>query len=264
MKSKPLILLLSKIFIMDKIICRIPVVPMRIEPNHRSEQVSQMLFGETAEVIDRIQDWYKIVMDYDSCGGWIECDPAEAYKTGDTEKKTIIIREPFIQLTHGKEKFILYAGSEVPLPDSRGRITIINRQFRYTGSGDSKSSPILTDALQYLNAPYQWGGRTFSGIDCSGLVQILFKTHGLSLPRNSKDQACRGTEVKSFGEIRPGDLAFFENEDKVVTHVGLYLGNGQILHASKWVRIDTLDEQGIYRTEQKRYTHKLSCIRRLL
>jgi hypothetical protein len=249
---------------MEKIICRLTQIPMRIEPNHRSEQISQMIFGETATVVDQVQGWYKIVMDFDTCTGWIESDSVENCSSDYPRTNKLIIKEPVVQLNHENTRLFLCAGSEIEFPDARGCVTIHNKEFRFSEPVASKDDSILTDAGKYLHAPYQWGGRTVFGIDCSGFIQILFKIHGLRLPRNSKDQVKRGNEVKSFGAKLPGDLAFFENEEGNIIHVGLYMGNDQIVHASKRVRIDTLDETGIYSNELKRYTHKLSCIRRMI
>jgi len=249
---------------MHKIVCQLTLLPMRRKPDHRSEQVSQMLFGETAIIIEKKQNWLKIRMDYDSYSGWIDSDSVISLKEEDEIGKKLIIKEPFVQLMHDNETILLVAGSEIPLPDERGNILIHNKEFQFSESVKSESNSILTDAFRFIHAPYLWGGKTIFGTDCSGYVQILFKINGYFLPRNAKDQACRGTELKSFMETIPGDLLFFENETKEIIHVGLYLGDNKIIHASGRVRIDSIDEKGIYRKERKEYTHKLSCIRRMI
>jgi len=248
---------------MIQIICPLTLIPLRSEPDHRSEQVSQMLYGETANVIEEKQNWYKIVMDFDSYTGWLEKDSVDILYAGEKNQKKMMVREPLLQLRYKNENFIICAGSEIPLPDANRAIVINDKSYQSDKSDYSEKNSILSDALKFVNTPYLWGGRTVFGMDCSGYIQIVFKINNINLPRDAKDQANMGIGLESFSKILPGDLVFFENENVNITHVGLYLGDNKIIHASKWVRIDTIDEKGIYRKELKMYTHKLKFIRRI-
>ncbi|MFI5159591.1 MAG: C40 family peptidase, partial [Sphingobacteriales bacterium] len=100
------------------------------------------------------------------------------------------------------------------------------------------------------------------GIDCSGFVQAVFKLHGTKLKRDASQQAEQGSLIESLEEARLGDLAFFKNADGRVVHVGIMLNNKQIIHASGKVKIDSIDEDGIYSEELKRHTHTLHSIKR--
>ena len=119
-------------------------------------------------------------------------------------------------------------------------------------------------ALQFLDSPYLWGGRSIFGIDCSGFTNIVFKITGIQLRRDAWQQSEQGILVNFIDEARPGDLAFFQNEEGKITHTGILLGNGKIIHASGRVRIDTIDHYGIYNEEQQRYSHQLRLIRRMI
>ena len=91
---------------------------------------------------------------------------------------------------------------------------------------------IVDTAKQYLGVPYVWGGSSPSGFDCSGLVQYVFKAHGISLPRTTKEQWTVGTAIPK-SQLKVGDLVFFANTyTSGISHVGIYVGNNQFIHAS--------------------------------
>lgn len=117
--------------------------------------------------------------------------------------------------------------------------------------------------MPYLNAPYQWGGKSPFGIDCSGFTQMVYRLAGYQLKRDASQQVMQGKTV-ALSDAQVGDLAFFTNEAGRITHVGLMLDNNRIMHASGKVRIDTLDEQGIIHHETKQYTHQLNIMKRII
>jgi cell wall-associated NlpC family hydrolase len=123
---------------------------------------------------------------------------------------------------------------------------------------------IIDYALKFFNAPYLWGGRTPYGIDCSGLTQIVYKLNGIKLPRDASQQVLTGDTLSFVEEALPGDLAFFGDEEGLITHVGIIWKHHKIIHASGRVRIDNVDHQGIYNEELKRYTHSLRTIKRII
>ena len=123
---------------------------------------------------------------------------------------------------------------------------------------------LVHDAMQFLNAPYLWGGRSLFGIDCSGLVQMAYKLKNIRLKRDASQQAEQGEAVASLEEAEPGDLAFFENEVGRICHVGILIDRQKILHCSGRVRNDLIDQQGIFHNDLHEYTHKLKMIRRII
>ena len=139
--------------------------------------------------------------------------------------------------------------------------------FQFEGlktSGIKPKSDLITTAYQYLNAPYLWGGKTPFGIDCSGFTQMVYKLNGYHLLRDASQQAGQGDALSFIEESEPGDLAFFDNDEGKIIHVGIMMENNYIIHASGKVRIDRLDHLGIYNAEQNRHTHRLRVIKKII
>ena len=123
---------------------------------------------------------------------------------------------------------------------------------------------LLSVAFMFLNSPYLWGGRNALGIDCSGFVQTVFRICGIELPRDASQQVEQGTVVNFLQEARPGDLAFFENDEGRIIHVGILASDREIVHASGRVKIEQIDSQGIRNEDSGQYSHKLRVVKRLL
>jgi cell wall-associated NlpC family hydrolase len=163
---------------------------------------------------------------------------------------------------------VLEPGCEIYGPD------FISKTFRcgsslYTATHEFSSSyttageSLADTALKFINSPYIWGGRIPSGIDCSGLTQLVYKIHGIGIPRDSWQQAETGEPISFISEARVGDLVFFDNEKGKISHVGMIFAEGLVIHASGRVRIDTIDHQGIFKPEVGGYSHRLRLIKRI-
>jgi cell wall-associated NlpC family hydrolase len=122
---------------------------------------------------------------------------------------------------------------------------------------------VFETAEHFMNTPYLWGGRSVFGFDCSGFIQTVYKIHGVSLHRNTNQQVLAGRPIYALKNAVPGDLAFFSNDKGMVNHVGMILADGQIIHCSGWVRVDRLDEKGIFNRDRDVYTHRLKEVRRV-
>lgn len=258
---------------MEKSICTYGAIPVRGEASERAEMVTQLLFGDTFSIIERTEGWCKVQLHDDNYEGWINSKLVVKLSDREVESwmkaKKWIVPAPFIKVVSEPDKttHLISGGSSIFFNSAdRNSFTIGNKEFYLSGNYNaSKPAGSLADnAVAFLNAPYLWGGRNFYGMDCSGLTQVVYKIAGLTIPRDASQQVELGTIINFVEEATLGDLAFFDNEEGAITHVGLCLGKGEIIHASGRVRVDKLDHQGIFNEETKTYTHKLRVIKRLL
>lgn len=219
------------------------IVPIRSEARHASEQVSQLLRGEYATVLETSGDWLLICSLHDQYQGYVAAK--QVLETNEIKQPTGYQTT----LVERNETGITYFGTPI---------------YSKLAAGNSlqlSCEAIIACSEVLEGVPYLWGGRSSAGIDCSGFVQILFRMAGISLPRDAKDQALIGETLSLIQEAKPGDLAFFDNEAGNITHVGLVIGEGKIRHASHWVRKDRLDSYGIF-TDEWGYTHNLRILKR--
>ncbi|MBN1597612.1 MAG: C40 family peptidase [Bacteroidales bacterium] len=241
----------------------LPAVPLRKDPDHKSEQLSQVLFGETLIIKDEYKNWYRIIADFDNYAGWLEKRSVQEL-TAATEKK-IIVNKPIIEIEQGGNRFFIPAGSEISKPDSDNAFNINSKTFKIKSHYEADIKQSLAETgLAFMNSPYLWGGRTALGIDCSGLTQTVYKIHGHTIPRDAIQQANTGKEINSLSNAVEGDLLFFYSDTKNISHAGIYLGNNTIIHASISVHIDKIDEKGIFSSDLNKYTHYLSKITRMI
>lgn len=238
---------------MNKGVCIVTVAPVRAENSDKAEIVTEILFGESADILEVNKNWTRIKMHYDGYEGWM--DTKQIKPVTDEElanRKVTLITEDFSSVLTKDGKTLLSMGSEVDFP------AVASRR-----SHDLRESIALT-AKEFLNVPYLWGGKSFFAVDCSGFTQLVFKIHNVKLPRDTYQQAEVGEPLTFVEESQPGDLAFFENAEGKIIHVGIMLENQKIIHASGKVRIDTLDSSGIFNKELNQHTHKLRVIKNVL
>jgi cell wall-associated NlpC family hydrolase len=238
---------------MNKGICNVTVAPVRAEGSDKAEIVTEILFGESADILEVNKNWTKIKMHYDGYEGWMDTKQLKPVTDEDfAKRKVTIVTEDFSSVIMNDGKTLLSMGSEVEFP------AVASRR-----SHEVRESIALT-AKEFLNVPYLWGGKSFFAVDCSGFTQLVYKIHNIKLPRDTSQQVEVGESLTFVEESQPGDLAFFENPEGKIIHVGIMLDNQRIIHASGKVRIDTLDSTGIFNKEMNKHTHKLRVIKSVL
>lgn len=247
-------------------ISSLSIIAMRNEAADQAEMVNQILFGEHFKVLEVRKKWSRIRLAHDSYEGWI-CNKQwveiteDDYKQLDKDVSTITTDILDIITKDNHQPIVI--GSILPFYKS-GHALINDEMYKFDGMttpGFVNKEKLIENSLVYLNAPYLWGGRSPLGVDCSGFTQMVYRLQGIDLPRDAYQQAKVGTTLSFVEESEAGDLAFFDNEEGKVTHVGIILEDSHIIHASGKVRIDRIDQQGIFNTELGSHTHKLRLIK---
>lgn len=241
-------------------ICNLAVIPLRKSPDSTSEMVSQLLFGDTFTIHQTENGWVSITTHNDNYSGYIS-NKQYALFDGTTDGWLVNTQYPYLVAHTHEGKLLLPAGCLIP---DKPKTIIGKQEVSIDQFPPIKQITHLAEtAMQYLNVPYLWGGKTAFGIDCSGFMQMVYKQCGITLPRDAYQQAELGETLNFVYESKCGDLAFFDNEEGKITHVGMMLDNEKIIHASGKVRIDLLDHHGILNIHEKSYSHKLRIIKRL-
>ena len=273
----------------EYVIANATVVPVRENPSEGAEQLTQLLFGEVCEVLDRLPRWTKVRSLVDTQEGWVDfkmVSPASNLSPL-TSNLEAVVAAPMAPATpmDGGADLLLTLGTRLP-NYSHGTFEILGQQYlidptcvnittaqRSTGEADLQQSDLqrsdlATIAQSLLNAPYLWGGKNLMGMDCSGFTQVVYAAMGVNLLRNAREQMTQGELIPCLSDAQPGDLAFFDHADRDpkatnISHVGLLLSPTEIIHCSGCVHIDTIDEQGIHLPDGT-LTHHLVCIKRYL
>lgn len=246
-------------------ICHLSIVPVRSVADDSAEMVSQLLYGERFKVLESRKSWSKIRMSFDKFEGWVlnnqillieqaEYDLLES--SADAKYAADLVS--FVSSKEG-DLLPIILGSSINI----GNILAHDYEGAFLEKQQDKSNLIQT-ALLYLNAPFLWGGRTPFGLDCSGFTQMTYKVNGYKLKRTSLEQSAQGEALSFIEESEPGDLAFFDNKEGVIDHVGIVMENNYIIHCHGKIRIDRIDHTGIFSSESNNYTHKLRVIKKII
>ncbi len=243
----------------------VSVAPLRKEALHSSEMISQLIFGECVIITDVTKDFYKVKSLFDNYEGW--CSKKQLQTVDESfcqQNHTSVTTQPITKVMYNHYEMLLSSGSFIGAVKNN-ILEIENLKFLFQENDVQHTTTDIKSLLfSYINVPYLWGGKTIFGIDCSGFVQQVFKMLGIVLHRDAYQQAEQGKAIGFLQEAKMGDLAFFDNEENKITHVGILLNEAQIIHASGSVRIDTIDNAGIINSTTNERTHQLRLIKRIL
>ena len=245
-------------------ICNLSIVPLRDEPEDTSELVSQVIYGDFFKVIEQRKQWSKIRLAFDTYEGWVDNKQyveisEEQYKS--INKKTLKLSTDLVEFIEDENQQLF----PITIGSCLNGLSLL--KHNYEGNSIDKKiekSNIIQTAFTFLNAPYLWGGKTPFGIDCSGFTQMVYKLNGYRLLRDASQQATQGEALSFIEESEPGDLAFFDNNEGTIIHVGIIMKDNYIIHAHGKVRIDRLDHSGIYNVDTNKHTHKLRVIKKVV
>ncbi|MCK5440951.1 MAG: C40 family peptidase [Maribacter sp.] len=244
-------------------ICNLSIVPIRLIAENSAEMVSQLLYGEHYKILEQRKQWSKIRTAFDNCEGWVQnlqitlLTESEYQELDDTASP---------QYTADLVSFIETEKNYL-LPIVMGSIINTSSNHGYEGSlvsAKKEKTNLIKTAVHYLNTPYLWGGKTPFGLDSSGFTQMVYKINGYGLLRKAAEQATQGDPLSFIEECEVGDLAFFDNSEGIIDHVGIIMDNNYIIHAHGKVRIDRIDHTGIFNNDTKTYTHQLRVIKQLI
>ena len=261
------------------VVNRCTVTPVRMEPSEGSEQLTQLLFGEACQVLERLPRWTKISSTVDGQEGWVDFKMLSDVKGESGKVKGEgVVAVPMAIATDMEtgEELMLTLGTRLP-NYAHGTFEVLNKKYLIDpncvncledASLQLRGEEICATAQTLLNAPYLWGGKNVMGMDCSGFTQVVYSVFGINLLRNAREQITQGTPVASLAEAQPGDLAFFDHADRDpkatnISHVGLLLDNKTIIHCSGCVHVDYIDDMGIHLPDGE-LTHHLVQIKRYL
>ncbi|MGJ5640579.1 NlpC/P60 family protein [Formosa sp. S-31] len=245
-------------------VCNLSIVPLRLDPSDSSELVSQVLYGEHFKVLEQRKNWSKIRLAFDKYEGWIDNKQylevtQEVYDALDKEMPKLA--SDLVEFVHDSNDQLY----PIPLGASLNCLNLLNH--KHDGNVTDKVLPktnLISTAFLYLNAPYLWGGKTPFGIDCSGFTQMVYKLNGYKIFRDASQQAKQGEPLSFIEESEAGDLAFFDNAEGQIVHVGIIMNDNYIIHSHGKVRIDRLDHSGIYNVDKRTHTHKLRVIKKII
>ncbi|MFI2744110.1 NlpC/P60 family protein [Zhouia sp. PK063] len=245
-------------------ICNLNIVPLRSEPKHTAELISQMLYGEHFKVLEQRKYWSKIRIAFDKFEGWVENNQFQLIEEDDYiffDNNTPSYASDLIEFVTNQQQSLI----PITLGASVSSCAFLQHDFEgMQTEGIQPKEHLLKTAYLYLNSPFLWGGKTPFGIDSAGFTQMVYKLNGYQLCRLANEQAKQGEPLSFIEESEPGDLAFFDNDEGQIIHVGIIMTDNYIIHADGKVRVDRLDHTGIFNPEKRQHTFKLRVIKKII
>lgn len=245
-------------------ICTLSIVPVRMQPADAAEMVTQILFGEYFKILEERGKWSRIRIAFDSYEGWVSNNQIQKIDESTYHLQfddSPVYSADLIEFISNEDGSLIH----IPMGSMLNHATRKDRSIfeGHTVSGVKDKSQIVKTAVLYLNTPYLWGGKTPFGIDPGGLTQMVYMLNGHFLKRNSAQQATQGEALSFIEESEPGDLAFFDDNEGNIVHVGIMMQDNYIIHVDGKVRVDRIDHTGIYNVDLRKHTHQLRVIKKI-
>ena len=251
------------------------VVPVRTEPREGAEQSTQILFGELCSILEQKPRWNRVKLNLDGQEGWVDAkmitpmsdEEYRTYSKALSSAATVVFPMAYAVSENNGQTIPLTAGTRLTNYKD-GRFEVLGVGFRIDPNMvrvqalEMNQENLLQAVRFFLNIPYLWGGKNAMGMDCSGFTQTVMGLFGKYLLRNASEQVTQGEAIASLGEAQAGDLVFFDHEDGKISHVGIVIDSERVIHCSGRVKVEKLDESGIFSAERGEYTHHLVAIRR--
>ena len=275
------------------------IVPVRAEGREGAEQNTQMLFGEVCTILEPSAishqpsaishqpsaishqlsgRWSRVKLDLDGQEGWVDAKmicPMKSEEFASYRKEyavstaKVVFPVAYAMSENNGQTIPLTAGTRLPNYKD-GRFEVLGVGFRIDPSMVAEKPIVMNEQnlLQtvrfFLNVPYLWGGKNAMGMDCSGFTQVILSLFGKQLLRNASEQVTQGRRISDLKKAKAGDLAFFDHKDGRISHVGIVIDAERVIHCSGRVKVEKLDEIGIFNAERGEYSHHLVQIRRVL
>ncbi len=246
-------------------ICNLATTPIRSQASDESEIVSQLVFGDFVQILSIDKPWIKIKNNFDGYVGWMDFKQLiyisqKDYLNGTTTNHPVVANKT-LNLTGPHGSLTIFSGASLPfLTDQKlslgDETYVLNEPLLKVDVNHIEKL-----CLDYLNAPYLWGGKSVYGIDCSGFTQNIFKILGINIPRDASEQVLIGEDIQ-WENRKKNDVVFYTTSSNKVTHVGILISGNEVIHAHGRVRIDKSDKKGIYNIEQEKYTHNYHSLKR--
>lgn len=274
---------------MAKAISLYSITPVRADAREGAEQVTQILFGETFDIIEKHARWTHVRLHSDGQKGWVDAkmvtpmkaEEYTAYSEALKTAATVVFPMTYAMSVNNGQTIPLTAGTRLANYQD-GHFEVLGVGFRIepsmvrTEPAELNLQNLLETVRFFLNVPYLWGGKNALGMDCSGFTQVVMSLFGKQLLRNASEQATQGRKISSLSKVQAGDLVFFDhyepmtneqspmtNDQLHITHVGIVIDPERVIHCSGRVKVEKLDETGIYSIEKGGYSHRLISIRRV-
>ena len=246
-------------------LAHLSVIPVRINPDNTAEMITQLIYGDHFKIKEERKYWCRVQNRFDGIEGWVLNGQITKIEENSflaiEEQDTCVLSQDLFTYISTKKNVLqpVVLGSRLDVAPLLQHTYEEEAPTVFTAKQE-----LVKTAFLFLNAPFLNGGKTPLGTDASGFTQMVYRLSNLKLLRTTQEQAKQGEALSFIEESEPGDLAFFDDSEGNINHVGIILQDNYIIHAHHKVRIDRIDHTGIFNTDENRYSHQLRVIKKIV